>query len=94
MLPESGVGDREDYMTLHGQVQNGEIVFNPPVTLPEGASVKVEVVTPEATAEASGMTTGEIPSLLERMHEFVGKFDGLPPDFSVNHDNYLYRTRS
>jgi hypothetical protein len=79
-------------MTLHGHVQNGEIVFNPPVALPEGASVKVEVETRQTTAEASGATTGEIPSLLERMHEFVGKFDGLPPDASVNLDHYLYGT--
>lgn len=30
-------------MTLQGTIINGQIVFNPPVSLPEGAVVRVEI---------------------------------------------------
>lgn len=77
-------------MTLVGQVHNGAIVFDPPVALPEGATVQVQIVAPQANSDEVVAATGEIPTLLERMQEFVGKFEGLPPDASVNHDHYLY----
>jgi hypothetical protein len=38
-------------------------------------------------AEASD---DEIPSLLERLKEFVGTIQNLPPDASINLDYYLY----
>lgn len=79
-------------MTLQGHVQNGAIVFDPPVALPEGATVQVQIVAPQAIAGSLEASTGEIPTLLERMQDFVGKFEGLPPDASVNHDHYLYGT--
>jgi hypothetical protein len=77
-------------MTLQGHVHNGAIVFDPPVALPEGATVQVQVVSPQSIAENVKTSTGEIPTLLKSMQDFVGKFEGLPPDASANHDHYLY----
>ena len=67
-------------MTLEGRVLNGTIVLNPPATLPEGARVRVEVLTAEATE----------PSLFDRLGDLAGKAENLPPDASAQHDHYLY----
>ncbi len=75
-------------MTYIGHVQNGTIVLDDPAALPEGMKVRVEP-TPENDA---GNSTAERPSLLERMKDLVGIIDDLPPDFSENHDHYLYGT--
>lgn len=75
-------------MTLHGHVENGAIIFDPPIALPEGAAVEVQVIS--VPAGAKPLPSAETPSLLERMKDFVGAFDGLPPDASVNLDHYLY----
>ena len=75
-------------MTLHGHVENGTIVFETPLMLPDGAAVEVQViaVAPNQVAATASATT----SLLERMKDFVGTFEGLPPDASVNLDHDLY----
>lgn len=75
-------------MTLHGHIENGAIKLDPPIALPEGAAVEVQVIavrSVEAVNEAP-----EPPTLLDRMQEFVGTFDGLPADASANLDHYLY----
>jgi hypothetical protein len=72
-------------MTLHGQVRGGVIVFDPPVALPEGAEVQVEVLQRAAEAAAA-----EPPSLFERLKPFIGAAKGLPADFAAQHDHYLY----
>ena len=74
-------------MTLHGQVRGGVIVFDPPVALPEGAAVQVQVV--EARAEPAA---GQPLSLYERLKPFVGAAKGLPADLAAQHDHYLYGT--
>jgi hypothetical protein len=75
-------------MTLTGHVKNGTIVFDQPIVLPEGAAVQVEVL---KTNEARQVpATEEIPTLYERLKPFIGAIDDLPPDFSINHDHYLY----
>ena len=80
--------DDETNMTLHGHIENGAIIFDPPVALPEGAAVEVQVISVAPAQEAPAIA--EAPSLLERMKDFVGTFEGLPPDASVNLDHYLY----
>jgi len=75
-------------MTLHGHIENGAIIFDPPIALPEGAAVEVQVLSVAPAQEAPAIS--EATSLLERMKDFVGTFEGLPPDASVNLDHYLY----
>ncbi len=70
-------------MSLEGHIHNGVIVFDQPVSLPEGAKVRVEVL-PEAAS------TIPKKSLLDRLQPFVGVLQHLPEDAAVNHDHYLY----
>ena len=73
-------------MVYRGHVENGMVRLVDSPTLPEGAEVEVRLlseITPQAEAE-------KIPSLYERLKDFVGKAEGLPPDASVNLDHYLY----
>jgi len=67
-------------MSLMGHIQNGVVVFDEPVTLPEGTEVEVEV-------RDSSLDTR--PSLWDRLNGVVGKADGLPPDASARIDHYL-----
>lgn len=70
-------------------------VFRPvqPVALPGGTPVHLRVEEHTAADETGAMTDeGEIPTLLERMKDFVGTVADLPPDASVNLDHYLYGT--
>jgi hypothetical protein len=70
-------------MTYSGHVENGAIVLDQPVTLPDGVTVKIELVAlEEKDAEA-------IPTLAERLACVIGKAEGLPLDWSENHDAYL-----
>lgn len=74
-------------MTYMGHVENGTIVLDEPVTLPDGATVKIEfaVALPVAD-ENSG------PSFTERFSEVLGKARSLPEDAAEDHDQYLYGT--
>ena len=73
-------------MVYRGHVENGMIRLDDAPALPEGVEVEVHLL-PESPPE----TRDEgIPSLYERLKEFVGKAEGLPPDLAVNHDHYLY----
>lgn len=75
-------------MTLHGHIENGAIKLDPPIALPEGAAVEVEVIA--VRTDGKPVDDSEPSTLLDRMKEFVGTFDGLPADASVNLDHYLY----
>jgi len=66
-------------MTYRGHVENGLVVLDDPVALPEGASVQVDLVDEEAGA-----------TLYERLKSVIGKAQGLPPDAAQNVDHYLY----
>ena len=72
-------------MTYKGRIQNGAVVLEDPINLPEGTAVKVEVV--GATDQAAEV---QVPTLLERLSPFVGKAEGLPSDLAQNHDHYLH----
>lgn len=74
-------------MTLSGHVQNGAIVLDNGMLLPEGAAVQVQILSPApATSPES-----EIPTLAERLKDFIGILE-LPEDAAENHDHYLYGT--
>lgn len=69
-------------MTYRGHIEKGLVVFDEPISLPEGTPVQIEVLgKPEEKP---------IPTLLERLQPIIGQAKGLPPDASINHDHYLY----
>jgi len=73
-------------MTYRGHIENGVVVLDEPVDLPEGISVEVELVGPaEEKAEK-----GKGPSLYDSLKPVIGKAVGLPPDASRNKYHYLY----
>jgi hypothetical protein len=74
-------------MVYRGHVANGVIQLEGSIVLPEGAEVRVEMVTPPS-AESPDEATGR--SLYERLKPLIGAAKDLPPDASVNIDHYLY----
>lgn len=72
-------------MVYRGHVRNGKIELDQAVSLPEGAEVQVAFPTVAAPDDEE-----QGPTLYERMKDFIGVVDDLPPDASVNIDHYLY----
>jgi len=64
-------------MTQLGHVQNGVIVPDQPASLPEGATVRIEVVS-DATAAPSRRVGG----LWKGRVRIAEDFDDLPPDIA------------
>ena len=67
-------------------------IFRPtePLALPEGTRVHLRVEEENGVQEPSvELVADEIPTLLERMKDFVGTVHDLPADLSVNLDHYL-----
>jgi hypothetical protein len=67
-------------MTLEGHIQNGVVVFDEAVTIPEGTAVRVEAITPPSK------------TLAERFKSVIGAGVDLPEDLAKNHDYYLHGT--
>jgi len=72
-------------MTYTGHIEAGKVVLDEPAQIPEGARVRIEVLSFPATATESG----PVPSLAEQLAGVIGKADQLPADWSENHDRYL-----
>ena len=70
-------------MTYQGHVENGAVVLDDPVALPNGAKVKIMLVEMQDVVEPSPA------GARERLGKFAGAFTGLPDDASVNIDHYL-----
>jgi hypothetical protein len=73
-------------MVYQGHVENGTVRLDDLPVLPEGAKVEVRLLAEDLPMEEDQ----QIPSLYERLKDFVGKADGLPPDLAQNHDFYLH----
>lgn len=76
-------------MVYHGKVKNGIVVLDMPSALPEGAEVRVEIVSVEREGpllDEHGQTLGE------KLMRFAGRAVGLPDDAAMQHDHYLYGT--
>ncbi|HWB08261.1 MAG TPA: hypothetical protein VG826_03515 [Pirellulales bacterium] len=67
---------------LHGTVQNGVIVIDDRIPLPEGTRVTIVV---EAKNEQEENVT-----LRDRLLKLAGTVDDLPPDMARNHDRYIH----
>jgi len=66
-------------MAYRGHVENGVVVLDEPVKLPEGAVVRVELA-----EEAKGRT------LADRLRDVIGIVQGMPSDLAENHDHYIH----
>jgi hypothetical protein len=73
-------------MSVRGHVEGGIVVLDEPHTLPEGAQVRVEIVSPEVAATVADE---EEHSLRDILLKYAGTLRGLPPDLARNHDHYL-----
>jgi hypothetical protein len=71
-------------MECLGHVQNGNIVFDPPVVLPEGAKVRVVV------SESSPQSAAPRSTLYDRLQHLDGSVVDLPADFAAEHDHYIH----
>lgn len=71
-------------MTYQGRVCNGVVLLDDDARLPEGATVRVEVVESRAGPEDAG------PTLYEQLKPVIGIAKGLPRDMAENHDHYLH----
>lgn len=72
-------------MTFNGHIENGQVVFDGPLNLPDGTEVTV-VVSHGKAAEREE----DVPTIFEQLKPFIGKIEGLPEDASQNIDHYLY----
>ena len=69
-------------MDYRGKVSGGVVVLEPGVDLPEGAEVRVEVLTSPLSSPST--------TLGQRLMKFAGRAKGLPADMAENHDHYLH----
>jgi hypothetical protein len=77
-------------MTIEGHIENGQIILDQAVALPEGAKVRVEFLENDVAECAAEKSSDELPTLYERMKPFIGSVKGLPSDYAINHDHYLH----
>jgi predicted DNA-binding antitoxin AbrB/MazE fold protein len=68
-------------MVYKGHIENGVVVLDESVSLPEGTQVQVEPV-----------ETENIPTLAEQFKDIIGIIDDLPEDFAEQHDHYIHGT--
>jgi hypothetical protein len=73
-------------MSFTGHIQNGSVVFDTPVSLPDGTRVTVTL------QESSGTPVENVPTIFERYKDIIGIAEGLPEDFAENHDHYIHGT--
>ena len=77
-------------MTYLGRIENGAVVFDEPVDLPEGTTVEVTASKPpECKPEDRQEEAGGF-SRYEHYKDVIGTAKGLPPDASRNKYHYLY----
>lgn len=72
-------------MTYTGHIEAGKVVLDEPAKIPEGARVRIEVV----SLPAASVNFGQGPSLAEQLASVIGKADQLPADWAEHHDRYL-----
>ncbi len=69
-------------MPSRGHIQNGAVVPEGEFPWPDGTPVVVDAV--------SGAHRQGVPTLYERLKDFIGIADDLPEDLAENHDHYLH----
>ena len=76
-------------MTVEGRVENGHIVLNQDIALPEGMKVRVELI---SDAAALQKTDNAANTHFEHYKSIIGAIDDLPADFAAQHDHYVHGT--
>lgn len=76
-------------MTYRGRMRNGVVVLDDPASIPDGAPVSVR---PLKARRPAGALAKRRRTVYERYKRFIGLAKGMPADFSINHDHYLYGT--
>lgn len=71
---------KERAMTYKGHVENGAVVLDEPVPLPDGTEVRVEPI--EGADRWEGLREGLL--------KLAGTAKGMPRDMARNHDHYLH----
>lgn len=72
-------------MTYHGKVQNGRVILDETVDLPDGTEVVVSLVDNGSKNEETATS-----SMYERWKPIIGIAKHLPPDASTKIDEVLY----
>lgn len=74
-------------MIYHGHIENGHVLLDESVTLPEGAAVTVELRPASGSVDKGQSPHSEARA---RLLKFAGIVKDLPPDAARNLDHYLY----
>jgi hypothetical protein len=80
---------RDTTMSIRGRVQGGVVVLDEPDALPDGAEVRIELVSVEVEPpllDEHGQTLGQ------KLLNYAGRLTDLPADLARNHDHYLHGT--
>jgi hypothetical protein len=77
-------------MVYRGHIRNGQIVLDGQARLPEGAAVRVDVLSNGEGGPERGPQDARPRAAWDRLLELSGTLRGLPPDASENLDRYLY----
>lgn len=68
-------------------IENGTVVPDTPMSLPDGARLRVEIVEseiPKSNEQKPELTLGE------RLLKYAGTVRGLPHDLAKQHDHYIH----
>ena len=65
-------------MPYRGDVENGVVVLDESVGLPDGTQVQVEPV-----------DSVSVPTLAEQLRDVIGIVDDLPEDMAESHDRWI-----
>jgi hypothetical protein len=74
-------------MTLKGTVRGGVVVLEEGTKLEDGTEVEV---VPRQQLTKPGASEGSVPTLYDRVKDFVGIADRMPADMAENHDHYVH----
>ena len=68
-------------MNYHGRVENGVVVLDNQIRLPEGTKVRVEPIEEQPRR-----------TLAERFRNIIGVADDMPEDMAEQHNHYIHGT--
>lgn len=68
-------------MTYRGHIQNGVVILDEQLSLPDGTEVRIEPVVPTPRR-----------TLAEQFADVIGTVPDLPADMAQQHDHYIHGT--